>query len=80
MNLLMVGFSYSKSDMPLGGLYGKSLGVFTGDFSEGNLVSTGQLPMVSDSASLLEGINHVPCNLGFSINIALFLILENCFV
>ena len=66
--------------MPLGGLYGMSLGDFIGVFSEGNLVSTGQLPIVSFSDSLLEGINHVPCNLGFSINIALFLVLANCFV
>ena len=65
--------------MPLGGL-NVSLGAFIGAFSEGNLVSTGQLPIVSFSDSLLDGINHVPCNLGFSINIALFLILENCFV
>ena len=58
MNLLMAGLSYTKSDMPLGGLYGKSLGDFVGAFSDGNLVSTGQLPIVSVSDSLLEGMNH----------------------
>ena len=65
--------------MPLGGLV-VPLGAFSGVLPQGNLVSLGQLPMVSPSDSLLDGINHVPCNLGFIINIALFFILANCLV
>ena len=76
----MAGLSYTKSDMPLGGLNGESLGDFVGAFSDGNLVSAGQQPMVSFSDSLLEGINHVPFYLGFSINIDLLLILAKCLV
>ena len=65
--------------MPLGGL-DVPLGAFSGALPQGNLVSLGQLPMVSSSDSLLDGINHVPCNLGFRINMALFFVLANCFV
>ena len=65
--------------MPLGGL-NVSLGAFIGAFSEGNLVSIGQLPIVSFSDSLLDGINQVPCNLGFRIKMALFFAFANCFV
>ena len=65
--------------MPLGGL-NVSLGAFNGAFSEGNLVSTGQLPIESISDSLLDGMNHVPCNLGFNIRMALFFVFANCLV
>ena len=76
----MAGLSYAKSDMPLGGLNGESLGDLVGIFSEGNLVSGGQQPMVSLSHSLLEGMNQDPFNLGFKSKIDLSIILEKCLV
>ena len=65
--------------MPLGGL-NVSLGAFNGALSEGNLVSAGQLPIESMSDSLWDGMNHVSCNLGFKISMALFFDFANCFV